>query len=314
MAKPFLKRRRNDLVYGCARFLIFIARLLPRSMGLRLFGFFGICAYHLPLVERQRTRDNLNKIFSSHWSQRQIERASRSVYRNFAANIFDSLYLSACDDAACFRIVHHDDFGPLAEAYRQGRGVVVVTCHLGCFEMMVHTVARHGLRCFTIGQKLFDERIDTLVRRMRSSNTATYLHRDGSGRHVLRCLKEGQIFGVLIDQDTNLQGVFSTFLGIPAFTPSGPVRIALQHDIPLFVAYTTRQKDNTHYLSMQGPIAVVRSGDPQKDLVLTVEKINGMLSAAIMENPTQWVWMHRRWHTDYRDPRYSQVPSILHYQ
>jgi KDO2-lipid IV(A) lauroyltransferase len=100
---------------------------------------------------------------------------------------------------------------------------------------------------------------------------------------------------VLVDQDTPVEGVFADFLGIPAHTPSGPVKMAMKLDIPLFVVTSARQEDNTHHVFIDGPVALRKSDDFDEDLLHNVTMINSLICRTIRRYPSQWVWMHRRW-------------------
>ena len=118
---------------------------------------------------------------------------------------------------------------------------------------------------------------------------------------------------MLIDQDTYGDGVFAHFLGKLAYTLSGPVRMAMRYNMPLFVMYAARQKDNTHYVHIQGPLTLDDTGDFNRDLVMNVEKVNDFLSKGVLDYPEQWVWMHRRWKSKPEDPEFKDVLNIEDY-
>lgn len=313
MAKSFLKRRRNDIIYAILFVIFFIAKYLPRKPGLVLFGWLGRIFFLYPTIEKQRTFRHLSLIFSEKWSEKRIKRTAAEVYSNIGKNFFDALYLSNCSNKKFYDIVNHDDLYSMREAYDHGNGLVVINCHTGCFEMTAHILARKGFKCITIGQKLFDERVDKLIVSMRQRNNITYLYRNRSGRDLLRFFKRGYTLGVLLDQDTNVEGVFAHFLGLPAHTPSGPMRMAMRYNIPVFVAYSARQKDNTHYFHLSKRIELENTGDSTRDLVVNIEKVNNFLSEGVLKYPEQWVWMHRRWKKRPDDEQYKDIPNIENY-
>ncbi len=258
-------------------------------------GCVGRIAFLVPTRDKKRTIRHLTRFYSKTWSEKKIKRVAAQVYVNAGKNLFDAIYLSGCSDETFNKIVRHDDLTPMKMAYDAGKGVVAVTSHSGCYEMNIHMVARKGLKCVTIGQKLFDKRIDRLITRTRQRNNITYLYRDNSSREALRLLRKGALLGVLLDQDTYGEGVFANFLGVPAFTLSGPIRMAMRYDLPLFVGYSARQKDDTHYVYLKGPLELENTGDFDRDLVMNVEQVNAFLSKGVLDFPEQWVWMHRRW-------------------
>ncbi|MFW5774815.1 MAG: lysophospholipid acyltransferase family protein [Chitinivibrionales bacterium] len=311
--KRWRKRRKNDAIYLAVRLIVVVARLLPRTAGTRIFGWLGGLVFLLPTKDRRRTHDHLRFIFGERWTKEKIRQTARAVYVNLGKNFFDALYFSRCTKKQIQAIVHTDDLTKFKQAYQKGKGVIVITSHVGCFEMLLHYFAHIGFSCFAIGSKLYDKRLDRLVARLRSGEGIDYMHREGSGRNVIRMLKRGKVFGVLIDQDTKVDGVFAHFLGHLAYTPSAPVRMGLRYDIPMVVMTTHRAGDDTHHIAVSDPIQVERTDDFTRDMVQTIEYINDMIGEAIKKHPEQWVWMHRRWHRRPDHSGFSETPSIEDY-
>ena len=310
MARSFIKRRRNDVVFACIFLMYHAAYFLPRKIGLFLFGLLGRLIFLIPTKDKKRTLAHLTKIYSGTWSPKQIRRTAARVYYNIGKNVFDALYLSRCSNEEFDALVKNAGFSGMQEGYEQGRGIVAITSHSGCYEMNVQLLARKGLRCLTIGQELFDKRVDKLIVTMRKRNNITYLYRDQSSREVIRFLNKGGALGVLLDQDTYGDGVFADFLGIPAYTPSGPVRMAMRYNLPVFAGYSARQKDDTHCIYISERIQLDNTGNYERDLVNNVQKVNDFLCSGIRQYPDQWVWMHRRWKRKPDDERYKNVPNI----
>jgi len=134
-----------------------------------------------------------------------------------------------------------------------------------------------------------------MVRSIRSGPNIEYIARSENARKILRFLEEGRVFGALIDQDTSVDGVFAEFLGKPAHTPCGPVRIAMKYKIPGVVAATVRGPDNRHQVMISPELELADTGNFERDLVENVTRANRILCMTIDEYPSQWVWMHRRW-------------------
>lgn len=301
MTAKFIK---NSVLYLCAKTAFAAALLLPRSPGLWLFGAAGRMAFLFPNREKTRTLEHLRLIFGGTWTEDKIRRTGRMVYASLGRNLFDAVKLSRCSATTFNAIVRHDDLAGFKKAFEAGKGVIVITAHVGCFELLLHFFARHGFKSFAIGQRSFDHRLDRLIRAIRSGEDIDYMDRTESPRKIIRWLQEGKAFGVLIDQDTRVDGVFAQFLGRQAYTPSGPVRMAMRFKIPAIVATTARQPDNTHYVYLSRILEFVDTGDFEKDLTANVQLANDLICGTIMRFPEQWVWMHRRWKTQ-PPPRHS---------
>jgi KDO2-lipid IV(A) lauroyltransferase len=291
---PSIKKIKNDLIYAVVLCVVMVWRCIPRKIGLGLFGVCGRLLYLLPLKESAWTRQHLSMVFGPKLSEREINRLAARVYSGLGKNLFDALYLSHASRHKVDAIVKCDDLTALWNAYNTKKGVLTVVAHTGCFA---------------IGRELYDPRIDSLVRQQRTGENIVYLHRTENLRKFLKLLGEGRLFGVLIDQDTKVDGVFAHFLGHLAFTPSGTVKLAMRLNLPVFVVTTARQKNDTHRIFVR-EMKLDSGNSLDSDLVHNVEKINAVISETIDAYPDQWVWMHRRWRHTPADSGYENAPNI----
>ena len=100
------------------------------------------------------------------------------------------------------------------------------------------------------------------------------------------------MLGILIDQDTNVEGVFVDFFGKKAFTPVGPVALALKTNASVVPLAIQLMDDFKHRVLIKKPIKLTRTGDKKKDLVINTQKLSDFLEETIRLRPSQWVWMH----------------------
>jgi len=294
---PVIRTLRYRALNGIIRGAHVLARAIPRPAGLALFGCAGTVAFLFPHIDRRRTLYQLSLVFGDTWSKNKITATARNVYRELGKNLYDAFVLPLLSVSEFDRIVSHDPIDPVTRAYREGKGCIMITAHTGCFEMLLHFFPKHGLKTFAIGKKLRDPHLDDIIRKTRSGENILYMDRTESPRKIVRYLQEGMLFGVLIDQDTSVEGVFADFLGRKAHTPSGPIKMAMKMNIPVFVVTSVRTPGNTHHVSINGPVPFKSSGNFEQDLVDNVTTCNDIISAVIYAHPEQWVWMHRRWKT-----------------
>ena len=108
----------------------------------------------------------------------------------------------------------------LRQVLARGRGMVFVTGHLGNFELLGRRVARAGVANAVIAKATWDEKLDQRIVRFRADGGVTTFWREApdTGRAIIRTFRTGKALGLLIDQDTDVQGVFVPFFGKLAFT------------------------------------------------------------------------------------------------
>jgi KDO2-lipid IV(A) lauroyltransferase len=116
-------------------------------------------------------------------------------------------------------------------------------------------------------------------------------------------VRSGGALGMLIDQDTTVDGVWVDFFGRPAWTPVGAAELAARFDAAVLPTFIERLADGSHAARV-GP-ALELPADP----VAETQRLTDAIEAQVRRVPEQWVWMHRRWRRRPANGARSQKPS-----
>ena len=297
MKKIFPRKFRHLMLGWAARFGFALGKIIPRKAGLALFSGMGTVCYYLLPKDRKRTLKNLRFVFGKEWSDKKIRATAKAVFAMLGKNLFDAVHLNTVRAKTFYQTFTHDSLDCIAEVKRSGKGAVFITAHLGCFEMLLHYFARSGFDGVIVGRAFRNPALDEVVRKMRSGPGIEYIDRSEPPRKIVRRLREGKMMGALIDQDTNVEGVFADFLGHPAFTPSSAVRFAMKFDMPIIISVTARAEDDKHHVFVTPPVTYAKTDNFDADLHGVIRQINEIISGYIRQFPEQWVWMHERWKT-----------------
>jgi Kdo2-lipid IVA lauroyltransferase/acyltransferase len=178
----------------------------------------------------------------------------------------------------------------------RGKGIIFVSGHLGSWELLARTVALHGYPCTTIAKETTDHRTTALIERFRESGKlhSIWRGRDGAAKKMLKVLKSGEILGLLIDQDTDVQSVWVPFFGHPAKTPRAAADLALRTGATVIFGACRRVKPNRYLLLME-EIPLPTEGDTEEKVLALTANLTLRIESSIRAAPEQWVWMHRRW-------------------
>ncbi|MDR0303914.1 MAG: lysophospholipid acyltransferase family protein [Chitinispirillales bacterium] len=304
------RKLRHDIAYIIFSAAIFIIKKTPRFLGLRLFGFLGFLFGHILKKEREITKKNLKSVFEN-YSQKQINRITNGVFVNAGKSFFDGIRIPEYSKEKFFKIVRLENENLTKEIFSNPNGTIILGSHLSAFELKTHIAAKLGFKGMSIGSRLFDKRIDKIFVNLRERNGVKYYERNGGMKNVLKNLKNGFNFGVLVDQDATNNGIFVNFLGKEAFTPSAPIKIAARYKIPLAWSFLIRE-NNDKYLFYIERAEIIETENETESFILNLEKFNDKLGEFIKKYPEQWVWMHRRWKREAKD--FPPQLSISYYK
>ncbi|HEX5682887.1 MAG TPA: lysophospholipid acyltransferase family protein [Ideonella sp.] len=189
----------------------------------------------------------------------------------------------------------------IVDALAAGRGVLLLTPHLGSFEVAARAAAERFARPITV---LYRPARKAALREMEETararpNMATAPASLAGVRQLLRALKRGEIVGLLPDQVPPLgQGVWAPFFGKPAYTMTLAARLAQQTGAAVGLAWCERLPRGEGYSIHLSPLDQRLPAD-QADDVGAASVINASMERAIRALPTQYLWGYNR----YKSPR-----------
>ncbi len=282
------------------QFLIWFSRaaklsslFVPYHLGVRLGGILGFFTYYLLPRERKRTIAHLTAAFPEK-EQRWIVRTARRSFIHLGKAVFEIALITPRRLENVFEM--HGEEAARA-ALQQGKGAIYVTGHIGNWELMAYSGVAHGFPLSVIAAPIRPQEVNDMIVDLRARMGVKTIVRGGTGaaRELIRIFKENRVLAVLIDQDTDVEGVFVDFMGRQAWTPAAAASMAIKFGAPIVFGHTYRTKDNKHIGNIEGPLDLVRTGNDEIDILTNTALLTKMIENCIRNNPEQWVWMHRRW-------------------
>lgn len=188
---------------------------------------------------------------------------------------------------------------PHLEAAMAAHGrALLVTAHLGNWELLTLAHRLSGFPLAIVVRALDAPWLDALVRRLREAGSVEIIDKRDALRPVLEALRRGRMVAVLLDQNaTRREGVFVPFFGQPASTSRGIAAIAVRTGTPIVPLFIRRGATGRHRVWVEPPLPPpVRSTSDDAVVELTAA-CTASIERAIREAPDQWLWMHDRWRT-----------------
>lgn len=189
----------------------------------------------------------------------------------------------------------------IAAAQAQGRGIVFLTPHLGCFEVTAQGYAARYGRITVLYRPARKAWLRDLVDSARArANLATAPTSLAGVRQMLKALKAGEAVGLLPDQvPPRGLGLWAPFFGRDAYTMTLSTRLAQQTGAAILLAWGERLPWGrgycVHFRPWRGPMA--------DDAAAAASQVNGQMESLIRECPQQYLWGYAR----YKAPRLADA-------
>jgi KDO2-lipid IV(A) lauroyltransferase len=281
-------------------------RFLPGPVSVRLGTALGSLAYCLAGRQRRRSLANLHLAYGDELGPAQRGALTRRVFQHFGRGLVDFLRAPARTWADLSRLVSCEGWEHVEAARATGRGVLLVSAHLGNWEVMGRWLATvKNLPLTVVAREPESPALGAYLRRMRERAGFRVLSKGASARGLLGALRSGE--AVLILADQNSADVFAPFFGVPAGSAAGPATLALRSGAPLVPIYCLETPDHAFRVICHPPIAVPsvisdatierakRAERHQEEIVRITAALNADLEGVVRQYPEQWLWLHNRW-------------------
>jgi len=296
--KNIRKNIKYSFLVAAIKVLLVIIRVLPRKVSMKIGAVLGALIFRFLPEERHKTIDNLTIAYSSEKSDAEIRAMAREVWVNLGkSGVEFAIKMGQEDPERFFRDLEVRGNEYLQEAYRKGRGILGLISHMGCWEGTAMGLPMLGIPAYAIGKRLGNEKLNDLLFESRGKKGVPTLARGSSYKTILRVLSENNLIGILIDQDTDVRGVFVDFYGKPAHTPIGAAMLAMDSGAPVLPMFYLKKPDDTYEFIIEKEIPLVMTGNRRQDMEENTRRFHEVIERYIKQYPTQWVWMHNRWKT-----------------
>ena len=274
-------------------------RSLPRAMCRGLGAGIGLAVWQIAGNLRRTGERNLSLAFPEMLPE---QRASilRGVFRNLGLHLAEFCQMSRYSaEQVRHDVVRYEGLQNFFDSERCGRGVLVLTGHLGAWELssFVHSLMGHPMGM--VIRRLDNPLIDRMVNQIRCMHGNRVLHKDDFARGLLHAMRRGETVGILMDTNmTPPQGVFVPFFGVKACTASGLARVARKTGAAVLPGFLLWEQSEQRYVLRFGErLKLQETDDADADAVANTALFASVTEHYIRQYPDQWLWLHRRWKT-----------------
>ncbi len=274
------------------------------AMSLRvraaLFESVMLAVWAVDAKHRRIARINLRIAFPE-MGDREASRIIRLCYVRMGTSAAEFLHIPKMDNAYIgehFVVEGTDHVRRTSEEL--GMGAFAMTGHFGNWELLAHVYGSTQFPAAFIVRPLKNPDLDRIVTERRELCGNRVIRKEDSAKDVMRAVRRKMLVGILIDQNVDRhKGVLVDFFKKAAYTTDGIARLALAMRTnihPAFIFRDSRRKFH-HRLRFDPPLAMDPDAPRDAEVVRLTRRCNEELEKAIREDPTQWLWFHRRWKT-----------------
>ncbi|MFO0892040.1 MAG: lysophospholipid acyltransferase family protein [Isosphaeraceae bacterium] len=297
---PRHKTRRpwlDYLVYLTVRLTVACAQRLSMAQSYALAKGLAWLMYTVDRRHRLVGIENLAQAFGDRYDDDRRDAIVRGVYLHFCMMIMEILHIPRRihlkNWRSYVRLVGHE---PVLDRLISGGPIILLTGHYGNWEMAGYLFGLFGFPTFSVARTLDNPYLDRYLRSFREETGQKLIPKSGGYDQILEVLQSGQALSMLADQDAGQRGLFVDFFGRPASTHKAIALLAIEHQAPVAVGVACRVGPGFRYEIRCADII-----DPSEfrgtadDARLLTQRYTTALENLIRQDPTQYLWLHRRW-------------------
>jgi KDO2-lipid IV(A) lauroyltransferase len=288
--------------------------------GLRALGWETACKFgeklgalgYRPLGIRKRVVERQIAAAFPDLTPEAVVKLARESYEHLGRTFIETALLDTLGRDGLQKLVETvEGWEEIEEVMSKGRGAVLVTGHIGNWELAGSYVAARGVPLDAIVRGMANPLFDAYINHTREVMGMTVVHDSEAVRRTPRSLRGGRAVAFVADQGVlGLASTFVPFFGRPAKTPRGAAVFALRFDVPVVFVVALRQP-NGRYRIIVERIEAPQTGDRDKDVDAIVARFTQHLEKWVRAVPAQYFWQHRRWKRQPPDtPRELRDPVV----
>lgn len=275
---------------------------LPYKLVVRIGYVLGHIYWLVAKKQRIRAEETMQERLEV--SEAEAKKNIKSLFVKTGITFLEILYMPALNKDNIRGLVSFDRPEVLWEAIAEGKGVVILACHMDNWEWLGAALALYGFPISAVGKPQPNRVYSDFMNELRTGAGQEIFSRGTS--EILGCaraMKKGRLLGLVADQDGGYDGIFVPFFGKMAATPAGPAYFARKFKAPIIPTFIVRKEGYYgHQVFVKDPIYYEDTGDKKADDYNVTLKMTKLIEEIIKEYPDNWLWFQHRWNTPYTPP------------
>ncbi len=278
---------------------IAFARYVPRRWARPLGQRIGRAYFRSRPKYANAVRSNLSIVLGQPETSPAVERAADEMFRGHFGSWFDFLYFASRSGRDSARLVEGvEGFERITEGRDRGKGVLLLTAHLGNWEVGGFMLAQVRLPIHVVLVPDIFPAVERARRSLHERRGVVEIPIDNSfvpTLSIMRALEGNAIVAMQGDRDFNNTGIAVPFFGREAYFPRGPLRVAMATGATVLPAFIVQMPDSRYRAIIEEPLEISRGADRDAALKINVERYVSILERRVRSHPSQWYCFYPFW-------------------
>lgn len=285
---------RERLEYAALSIYAWKMRWLPLRMSRWWANLLGLFVAKVLKIRREVALDNMRHAFPDK-SDRELQQLYVRCWQHFMRVGVEMARIPRIDLKFIKRWIDLKFQDSVLEKMKQGKGIIVVSGHIGNWELIGAGMAKLGYPVTFVVTTQSNKLVEQWMDRMRHSGGIDVVQKKDAVRGVLSVLKRNHAAAIMCDQDAGQAGVFVPFFGREASTARGAALFHLKTGAPIIFGAAPCDDSGVYRILFEPLEFPDLTGDREHDIEIIMRRISERLEQEIRKHPEQWLWLHRRW-------------------
>lgn len=274
----------------------FIALKLPLKFTYATAIFISDLHHFFSHKDRGKVTANLKAIFPEK-TNKQIAIIRADLFRNFAKYLVDFFRFEKLDKDYLEKHIKIENIHHLDAALSKGKGVILVTAHLGNWELGGVVIALLGYPLWVVALTHKEQNVNNFFDLQRQTKGIRVIPFGKAAKACLNVLAKNEIIALVSDRDFSEAGIRLNFFQRPAIFPKGAASFALKTGAAIIPGFLIRNKDDSFVLKIEKPLGVTACGNKDTDTRNLIKRYNSIFEDYIRTYPEQWFMFNKFWIT-----------------
>ncbi len=248
--------------------------------------------------ERMNVAKNLSYVFGDKLKKWRKEKLIFDTFQSFALFIYEVAIMRKINYKTYRKFVRPLGFENVENALKQGKGVVIVTGHLGNWEWGAALLTYLGYKAIVIATRFKNEFVTRYFYNKRTRQGLEVVYLEEAVRKSLRKLKNNGIVAIVGDRDYTNQGMEIAVFGKMMKFPTGALILALRAGAPVVPCFAIRRGMCKYDVIFSSPIEMESKGYKQEEFKDDLIKWVKFLEGYVRKYPSHWYRFEPFWEAE----------------